>query len=70
MRYGSLLHLNLVYPVLQIVTLEFDLLHAGHKERRFGEEVLHLLKRTLGRLGKDRPEENCVGEIADLENNY
>lgn len=32
-----------------------------------GEEFLHLLQRHLFGLGKHGPEEDCIGEIADLK---
>lgn len=66
MRRISLLGLDFLHPVLEIVCLEIDPLHAGHEERRFSEEVFHLFERALSSLGKYSPEENRIGEVADL----
>lgn len=67
MGYGSLLGLDFVGPVLKIVRLEVPHLHAGDEEWCLGEEVLHLFERASGRLGKHCPEEDRVGEVANLD---
>lgn len=65
-RSIPLLGLDFLDPVLEIVRFKVDALHAGYEEGRFGEEVLHLLERALGRLGQHSPEEERVGEVANL----
>lgn len=58
--------LDLLDAALQIDMLELGLVHARHKEGSLGEEIAHLLEGTLGRLGEDNPEPDCVGKVADL----
>lgn len=67
MRYRPLLGLDFVGPVLEIVRLKIPHVHAGDEEWCLGEEVLHLFERASGRLGENCPEEDGVGEIADLD---
>ena len=35
--------------------------------RSVGKEVVHFFEREPGGLGEEEPEEDCVGEIADLK---
>ena len=42
------------------------LVHAGHEPGRVAEEVAHLLEGPPGGLGEEGPEEDGVGEVADL----
>lgn len=62
-----LLLFHLLESALQIQTsLELGHVHVRHKERSLSEEIAHLLKRSLGGLREDSPEEEGVGEVADL----
>lgn len=65
-RRVSLLSLDFLDSVLEIVRLEVEFLHAGHEEGRFGEEVLHLFEWALGRFRKESPEEYRIGQITHL----
>lgn len=46
---------------------EAGAVHGGHEPGRLGEEVAHLLEGPPGSLGEDGPEEDGVGEVADLK---
>ena len=65
-RNGPLLCLDCLGPVLQIVRLKIPYLHARYEEWCLSEQVLHLLKRASGRLGKNSPEEDRVREVTNL----
>ena len=62
----ALLSFNLFHSSLQIVSIELNHVHGRNKHRRVCEEVVHLLQRTLSRLGQESPEENGVREVAYL----
>jgi hypothetical protein len=63
----TLLGSDLLDTTLEICTgSPIALVHTRHEHWRVGEEVLHLFKRTLGGLGKEAVEEECIGEVADL----
>lgn len=63
------LALDLLDSALQIVRLDGGTVHSGDEERGVGEQVVHLLERALLGLGQDGPEEDGVGEVADLSGN-
>jgi hypothetical protein len=65
MRDTSPLNLHLLNPPLQVVRIEIRL-HAWHKQRCVGEQVVHFLERAFRGLGQESPEEDGVGEIAYL----
>lgn len=68
---STLLLLKIFNPSLQIrLALELLHIHRRNKERRLGKEIAHLLERPLGCLGEEGPEEESVGEIADLRETY
>lgn len=68
MRNGTPLGFNFFYTTLQVLTRSpVALVHARHKEWRVREEVFHLLQRTFGSLRKEAVEEDCVGQVADLD---
>jgi hypothetical protein len=58
--------LKLCGTMFKIVGVEGDHISAGDKPRSVGEEVVHFFERTLLSLWQECPEEECVGEIADL----
>ena len=62
----GLLSLYLFHSPLKVVRLEVGLLHTRHEKRCIGEEMVHFFQRTLCSFGKDSPEEESVGEVADL----
>lgn len=62
-----LLSLNLLHTLLKVVCLKVVTLHARHKQWSISEQVVHLLQRTLSSFGHERPEEECVGEVANDE---
>jgi hypothetical protein len=37
------------------------------KERRIAEQVVHFFQWAVLGLGKEGPEEDCVGEVANLQ---
>lgn len=65
MRNGSLLGSDLLEAALDVWN-KVALVHSWHEERSVGEEIVHLLERTLGSLGKEAVEEDGIGEIANL----
>jgi hypothetical protein len=52
--------------MFKIMGIEGDHIGAGNKPGSVSEEVVHLFKGTLLSLWQESPEEECVGEIADL----
>lgn len=52
---------------LEIMRLVVRNLHTGHEERCVGEQVVHLLKGPVLRLGQQAIKEQSVREIADDE---
>jgi hypothetical protein len=58
--------LKLRGAMFKIMGIEGDHISAGNKPRSVGEEVVHFFKGTLLSLWQECPEEECVGEIADL----
>lgn len=63
---GSLLGLDLCDTALDVGVLPIALVHARNEIRSVGEEVVHLLKRTLGSFRQEAVEEDGVGQVADL----
>ena len=57
---------RLLDSVFQIMRLEIVSLHYWHKPWRVGEQIVHLLERALRSLRHERPEEQCIREVADL----
>lgn len=67
MGYGAPFGLDLFETALKIGTRNpIALVHTGHPKRSVCEKVVHLLERTLGGLGQEAVEEDCVGQIANL----
>lgn len=66
MRAISLLRLNFGNSMLQVMRLEVGLLHPRNEQGCVGEQVLHLLERTLSRFREHSPEEEGVGQVANL----
>lgn len=63
----GLLMLNGFHSALQVLCgPELARVHGWHKERCLGKEEAHLLKGSAGRLRKEGPEKDGIGEIADL----
>jgi hypothetical protein len=62
--------LKLCGTMFKIMSIESDHISARDKPGSVGEEVVHFFKWTLLSLGEEGPEEECVGEIADLSSNY
>ena len=62
----SLLGLDFCDTALDICALPVTLVHARNEVRSVGEEVVHLLKRTLGGLGQEAVEEDGIGQVANL----
>jgi hypothetical protein len=58
--------LKLCGTMFKIVGIEGDHISTGDKPGSVGEEVVHFFERTLLSLWQECPEEECVGEIADL----
>jgi hypothetical protein len=65
-RDGPLLGLNLSDATLDISVPPIATVHARNKDGCVGEEVVHLLKRTLGGLRQEAVEEDGVGQVANL----
>jgi len=65
----GLLPLDLLHPSFQIMSLEIRFFHTRNKERCVGEEVVHFFQRSFRGLGQDCPEEESIGQIANLEGN-
>lgn len=51
---------------LQFMRRVIHLLHSRDEERSVCEEVVHFFKRALGGFWEDGPEEESIGEVADL----
>lgn len=68
---STLLLLKVLNPPLKIrLALELLHIHRRNEERRLGEEIAHLLERSLGRLGEESPEEESIGKVTDLKDIY
>lgn len=63
---GLLFLLLLLYAAVDLDG-ELGAVHGGDEPGGLCEEVAHLLEGPLGRLGEDGPEEDGVGEVADLQ---
>lgn len=63
-----LLLLGLLSPALEVIGQYGVAIRARHEDRCISEEIPHLLTGTLGSLGRNTPEVDCVGEVANLEN--
>lgn len=63
----GLLLVLLLFDAAVDLDSELGAVHCGDEPGGLGEEVAHLLEGPLGRLGEDGPEEDCIGEVADLQ---
>ena len=64
MARNAHLPFHFLHTVLQVARLEVLPVHVWYKDRRVGEEIVHLLKRSLSRLGLNGPEEDSIGKVA------
>jgi hypothetical protein len=66
MTSKSLLGLDLFDTTIDIESCEVDVLHSRNEQGRVGEEVVHFFEGAFLGLGEHSPEEDGVGEVADL----